>query len=662
MTTWHEYLESGLPAPEWPYPVRYGSEIEVETDVLVLGGGIAGCHAAINAKRKGARVVLVEKGATKWSGHGGAGVDHWLNACTNPCSRITPEEFIESVSRDCDSYDCGPSLYINAQEAWETLLDIESMGVMVRDMNDEFKGAAFRDDETKLMFAYDYKNRIDIRVHGHNVKPCLYRELKRLGVQVYDRVMITGLLTEGGRPGARVAGATGVNTRTGEFYVFRGKASIVAMQAPGRLWTFSTEHRSMWNDLNNAGEGFAITWDAGAEFVNLEKSWPAMITPFSYIPYGVGNTSNTWHGTPIVDTNGKEVPWLDRDGNEVRTAEERFEPSPGQKFILGPGQHVPHTYENDPKVLAPDLSERIRKGEFVLPLYADLTRLPEKERRAIFGLMVGNEGKTRIPVYDILTKAGFDPDKDMLQVPVLPVDAYNKTSGVNYWAGKAMPLLRAGAGGLLVDWDLRTNLEGLYGAGGTVSAAGAHSTAATGGRYAGRKAAAYALTAAEPIIDAEQVRKEKARVYGPLQQKKRSIGWKELNAGICRIMQDYCGQYKNQETLAAGLRLLRELREAECSRVYAATPHDLGRALECHTMITVGEMVIQACMVRKASNKFLSFSRIDYPAMDPPEWQKYLPIRLEDGEAQVRELPLDYHLRPPYAAGYEENYRIHCEL
>ena len=34
MTTWHEYLESGLPAPEWPYPVRYGNEIEVETDVL----------------------------------------------------------------------------------------------------------------------------------------------------------------------------------------------------------------------------------------------------------------------------------------------------------------------------------------------------------------------------------------------------------------------------------------------------------------------------------------------------------------------------------------------------------------------------------------------------------------------------------------------------
>jgi len=661
MTTWHEYIGSGLPFPAWPYPVRYGNEIRVTSDVLVLGGGIAGCHAAINARRKGVHVVLVEKGATKWSGHGGAGVDHWLNACTNPCSSVTPEEFVESVSRDCDGYDCGPPLYINAQEAYDTLLDIERMGVRVRDAQDEFKGAAFRDDTTKLLFAYDYKNRIDIRVHGHNVKPCLYRELKRLGVEIHDRVMITALLTEGGRQGARVVGATGVNTRTGEFHIFSGKATVVAMQAPGRLWTFSTENRSMWHDLNNSGEGFAIAWDAGAEFINLEKSWPAMITPYSYIPYGVGNASNTWYGTPIVDANGKEVPWFDRDGNGLQSLEARFQPSPGQKFILGPGQHVPHTYENDPRILAPDLSERIRKGEFVLPLYADLTRLPEKERRAIFGLMVGNEGKTRIPVYDIYTKAGFDPDKDMLQVPVLPIDAYAKSSGVNYWAGKSMPLLRTGAGGLLVDWDLRTNLEGLYGAGGTVSGAGAHSTAATCGRYAGRKAAAYAITAAEPVIDPEQTHREKDLIYTPLQQKKRSIGWKELNAGICRIMQDYCGQYKNQETLAAGLRLLGELREAEYSRLYAATPHDLGRALECRTMLTVGEMVIRACMARKASNRFLSFTRIDFPAMDPPEWHTYLPIRLQDGEVQIRKLPVDYHLRPPYSASYAENYWLHCE-
>ncbi|MEW6663966.1 MAG: FAD-binding protein [Thermodesulfobacteriota bacterium] len=47
----------------WPYPVLYGKERRIETDVLVLGGGIAGCRAAISAARKGARVTMVEKAA-----------------------------------------------------------------------------------------------------------------------------------------------------------------------------------------------------------------------------------------------------------------------------------------------------------------------------------------------------------------------------------------------------------------------------------------------------------------------------------------------------------------------------------------------------------------------------------------------------------------------
>ena len=58
-------------APKWPYPVNYGEENEVGCDVLVLGGGIAGCWAAIAAAKKGAKVVLVDKGATVSSGAGG---------------------------------------------------------------------------------------------------------------------------------------------------------------------------------------------------------------------------------------------------------------------------------------------------------------------------------------------------------------------------------------------------------------------------------------------------------------------------------------------------------------------------------------------------------------------------------------------------------------
>lgn len=659
MTTWHEYILEKGTVPEWPYATRYGKEHIINADVLILGGGIAGCHAAISARRKGVKVVVLEKAATKWSGNGGAGVDHWLSACTNPCSEVSPEEFTQRVVADSSGYDCGPLRYVNAKEGWDTLLDCERMGVQIRDVHGEFKGAAFRDDETQLLFAYDYKSRYDLRVYGYNMKPCLYREMKRLGVEIHDRVMVTALLTTEDESGPRVIGATGLHTRTGEFYVVQARATVVATGLPGRIWLFSTEYRPTFRDPNCTGEGVAVAWRAGAQFARLEESYPDT-GPLAYIAYGVGNAHNTWHGCSIVDANGKEVPWVDRDGNEFSTIAERFWPSPGQAFMVGQGLRVPPTYENHVRELAPDLPDRIRKGEFVLPLYADLSRLPEQERRAIFGLMVGNEGKTRIPVYDTLTRAGFDPDRDMLEVPVMRPEAYTHA---NFWAGMGGPHWRQwGTGGLVVDWDLATNVAGLYAAGGAIYGAGAHSSAAASGRYVGRRAASYATTAPEPHVDAGQVKREKARVYAPLEPKRRSIGWKELNAGICRIMQDYCGQCKTEETLQVGLRLLQELRESEAATVYAANPHELARAVECQSIMTVGEAVIHASLARKASSKVLNFVRLDYPAVDPPEWQKLLAIRQVDGQASAGELPLDYHLRPPYAPTYEENYRLHHDL
>jgi hypothetical protein len=54
MTTWNEYVERSGVVPEWPYPIRYNKENEITADVLIIGGGVAGCHAAISAARNGA--------------------------------------------------------------------------------------------------------------------------------------------------------------------------------------------------------------------------------------------------------------------------------------------------------------------------------------------------------------------------------------------------------------------------------------------------------------------------------------------------------------------------------------------------------------------------------------------------------------------------------
>ena len=72
----------------WPYPNEMDREERLSADVLVLGGGMAGCYAAIAAARKGRSVILVEKGATVRSGAAGSGFDHWESACTNPCSKV----------------------------------------------------------------------------------------------------------------------------------------------------------------------------------------------------------------------------------------------------------------------------------------------------------------------------------------------------------------------------------------------------------------------------------------------------------------------------------------------------------------------------------------------------------------------------------------------
>ncbi|MCJ7604639.1 MAG: FAD-dependent oxidoreductase [Dehalococcoidales bacterium] len=661
MTTWHEYVQRNGKIPEWPYPVNYGKVNEVVSDVLIIGGGVAGCRAAIAAIKKGATVAIAERGHAKRSGSGGAGVDHWHGAVTNPCSKVTPDMYTRACYDSMQGYTGAHVRYIITTEGWDTLQECEEMGVQIRDVKDEFQGADFRDEETKLCFAYDYENRHIVRVWGYDIKVKAYEEAKRLGVDIHNRKMVTSLLTQGGQQGGRVIGATAIDTRTGEFYIFKAKATVICTGGVGRLWLFNPgmTASSAMSDMNSAGAGHAIGWEAGAEFVMAEATGPGRLGNYGYAPYSMGNASNTYHGTPIVDADGKEVPWVDPWDRELKTTEDRFLPQEGQTFQVGIGIGISWTDQeyrlND---IIHDLPERIRQGEFKLPLYADFTRLKEEEGRNIFGMMVGNEGKTRVPIYEMMANAGFNPETDLFQTPVMPPDGYDNA---NYWgAGINTPVTvrSGGGGGFLTDWNLGTNLEGLYiGAGSNLFGGGCHGESHTTGRYAGRHAAEYARTAKNAVPDKKQVEAEKTRAYNAVSQPKSGNGWKEINSAIARIMRDYCGQYKNDTTMNLGLRLLNELKTTELAAAYASNPHELGRLLECHSLISCAEMTLKASLERKASSRIMDFNRYDYPDMDPDEWKKLLPIRQENGKVNVRELPLDFHLKAPYAASLEENYQ-----
>ena len=640
MTNWYDYVQNNTIHLEWPYPVRYDKENTVSTDVLVIGGGVAGCHAAINAARRGAKVVVIDKGPVKRSGCSGAGVDHWHAACTNPCSTVTPEALLAEYEKDGSDFygelGSGIAAYITAREGYDALLDVEKMGVPVRDWEDEFAGAEFRDDKTKYMFAYDYQGRHIIRVSGGgNIKPAMAKEVNREGVNIYDFVMATSLLTEGSKQGGRVIGATGLNLRTGEFYIFKAKATVLTTGGSGQLYTFSTELRGANGDPNSAGDGIAMAWLAGAECTvqdGGEIVTGGMPGGFGYFPHSAGNAHNSWYACNIVDANGKEVPWIDRTtGKELKTLSERYRLGPGEFFIFSGG---PPFIKREPSLIT-DLPERITNGEYQLPLYADLPGMPPHERRAIYGLQVGNEGCTRYGIYDVFTKAGFDPDKDMPQAPVMPADQYTY---MPWWWGMGVRHWKSANGGVVFDWDMKTNLPGLYVAG-LQGGGGDHSTSSTTGRYAGRKAADYARAVDTPVVEEKQLAAEKARVYAPIQRSS-GMGWKELKAGLCRIMQDYCGEYKSEKTLKLGLEWLQSISESEAASVYARNPHELARSLECLTHITLGEMVFNSALNRLGDKS---------PVINKA-------FTLDNGKITSREQAFRWWLKAPYSSTYAENY------
>ncbi len=629
-------------APEWPYPIEYGEQREVECDVLVIGGGASGSVAALAAHKRGAHVVVLEKGVVKSSGAAGSGFDHWMDCPANPVSTVDPEHY---TRMPLDTYKGGfanyIAMYITCRDSYDVLLELEELGMQVRDVNDEFEGAAFRDEDTKLLFAYDYETCNGMRVWGTTMKPALAKALKKKRIEVHERTMATSLLTEDGKPGSRVIGCTALNVRTGAFTVYKAKAVVLCVATPERLWIFSTEMAGLVGrdgPPNNAGNGHAMAFRAGAEFIRMESStheeWGGA-TGIGAVMFGGGSNFASWFPCSIVDANGKEVPWLGLDGQVLETIAERTSPRPEDDFFhlfLGPGEGEAPSIPQ----LIPDLEERIEKGEYTLPLYADLPGMPAEDRRVIFGLMIGQEGHTWT-VYRNLTRGGFDPDKDLLQV---------------YDLGEAPPgWRRLRYGGLVHDWTLKSSLDGLYAAGQQVFDSIGVSQATCTGRWAGTHAADYARGVDLADVVSEQVESEKRRIYEPVLRTE-GIEWKELSAGIAKVMQDYCGDRKSENLIQLALRSLEEIGEAEAATLTARNPHELMRAIEALDILTCCEMVAHACSARKADCPWLYFDRIDSVG-DQDAWRKWVTIKYDGNEVVYGDLPLDY------AGDLEGNYERH---
>lgn len=621
---------------QWPYANEFGRTDEITSDVLVLGGGLAGCYAAIAAARKGRSVTIVEKGAIVRSGAAGSGFDHWESACTNPCSRVTPKEIAEAYIEEQDGYSNGIAHYIECREGYDRLLDMERFGGKIRDTDGVFAGAEFRDDDTGLMFAYDYENKFTLRVWGTTFKPALYKELRRLGVNLVERCEATALLTAMVDGKKRGVGAVGMKVRTGKLMVFRAKATILTMSRPARVWLFNPDLLGLceFRPPQSIGSGHAMGWRAGLEFTMMEKSVRGEFSAAgrSFPPYGAGNNHNTWYAATMVDARGVEIPYVDRDGNELKTVSERYRPAKGQKFFLKGGVIDEAKYEyRGPETLPFD--ELMRRG-YQLPFYADLGKMPELERKVIWGMMVGEEAKTRVPILQNYTERGFDPEKHILQ-------SYGTGWQSASFLGQERQLFGA-PGGLFHDWDLKTNIDGIYAAGDQLYASDCCGFAAATGYYAGRKAAAWAADAALAEPDPADIEAEARRLYAPMRRED-GMHWKELNMAISKAMQNYCGEVKCRDLLREGLDLLNSYERDFVPQLACDNPHDLMRAHEVLDILEVARLILHACLLRESSSRPLCFQRSDFAEEDPPRDRHFITIRREGAEIIRGDVPHGYY-------------------
>ena len=290
-----------------------------------------------------------------------------------------------------------------------------------------------------------------------------------------------------------------------------------------------------------------------------------------------------------------------------------------------------------------DRREAVLKGELALPFWGDFPSLSESWRNINWNMMYVEESTTKALRRKFL-EAGFDPNKDLFPSYTL----IEGTSPAHFRSPDSMN----DRGGVVVDWNLKTTLDGLYAAGEQMYSPGDHSYAASTGRYAGRKAAGYSLQAGQPAISKDQIALEKARIYSPI-KRSNGIEWKELHAGIARTMQYFCSEYKTEKLLNMGLDALNDIEQNWVPKLYALDPHKLMRSLEDLSILTFSQLIIQGSLARKASSRFLNFQRIDYPELDPPEWKKFITLKLENGEAKIGELP------QAYWGNLKENYEAH---
>jgi succinate dehydrogenase/fumarate reductase flavoprotein subunit len=313
--------------------------LRLDTDILIIGSGGAGLVAACEARRRGARVLLVTKataGMANCTAYAGGGF-------TGPYGAVTKEE--------------------------HRLKTLE----IGRGINIPHMLAALADSREKVPALQEFGVKMDIRDGGVSVAKYgltpitggtgmtlpLVAHAKSIGVDILENTMVTGVFTQG----SRVTGVRALDTRSGKLSSIAAKAVIVATGGAGRLYSRTD------NPARTTGDGFALLAELGLPFIDMEfvQFYPMGFAEPGFPMWMIGLDFADL--APVTDENGKEflkerwTEWGIKNGREANAyTRDRSSQAIAKEWVRG-GEVLVHVEK-----VTPDDWKRNR-GQAVIKMF-----------------------------------------------------------------------------------------------------------------------------------------------------------------------------------------------------------------------------------------------------------------------------------------------------